>query len=99
MNFLYSRWIQSILTIILIYVNIVQAESQISEAQVFEWWDNGIIDSDEAREMLDLLEEENMQEACLLAEVYALESCATTKNKDTHNTDKKAISKKKVASY
>lgn len=98
MNFLYSRWIQSILTIILINVNIVQAESQISEALVFEWWDNGIIDSDEAREMLDLLEEENMQEACLLAEVYALESCATTKNKDTHNTDKKAISKKKVAS-
>ena len=49
----------------------------LTEAQVFEWWDNGIIDSDEAREILDLLEEGNEQEACMLAEVYALESCAS----------------------
>jgi len=49
----------------------------LNEAQVFEWWDDGIIDSDEAREILDLLEEDNIQEACILAEVYALESCAS----------------------
>ena len=46
----------------------------LDEAQVFEWWDSGIIDGDEAREMLDLLEEGNTPEACMLAEVYALES-------------------------
>ena len=49
----------------------------LNEAQVFEWWDDGIIDSDEAREILDLLEEGNTQEACILAEVYALENCTT----------------------
>lgn len=49
----------------------------LTEAQVFEWWDDGIIDGDEAREILDLLEEGNEHEACMLAEVYALESCAS----------------------
>lgn len=49
--------------------------SSLNEAQVFEWWDDGIIDSDEAHEILDLLEEGYTQEACILAEVYALESC------------------------
>ena len=53
------------------------AQPALSEAQVFEWWDNGIIDGDEAREILDLLEEGNEQEACLLAEVYALNICQT----------------------
>ena len=59
------------------------AETALSEAQVFEWWDNGIIDAEEAREILDLLEEGNTPEACILAEVYALESCtvAETSNK------------------
>ncbi|MBR4559075.1 MAG: hypothetical protein IKO21_05855, partial [Fibrobacter sp.] len=50
-------------------------EEGLSEAQVFEWWDNGIIDGEEAQEILDKLEEGNMQEACILAEVYALEKC------------------------
>ncbi|MCF0216348.1 MAG: hypothetical protein HUK21_07740 [Fibrobacteraceae bacterium] len=49
--------------------------ASISEAQVFEWWDNGIIVPDEAEELLQLLEEGDMEEACLRAEVYALESC------------------------
>ena len=89
MNNLYCRWIQSILAIVAINLSVAQADSQINEAQVFEWWDNGIIDGDEAREMLDLLEEDNVQEACLLAEVYALESCTSPQNK---------ISKKKPAS-
>ena len=51
-------------------------ESPFDEALVFEWWDNGIVDADEAREILDLLEEGNVQEACILAEVYALEKCS-----------------------
>ena len=52
-------------------------DTELTEARVFEWWDDGIIDGDEAREILDLLEEGNLQEACMLAEVYALESCAS----------------------
>ena len=46
------------------------------EAQVFEWWDDGIITPDEADEIFSRLEEENYEEACLLAEVYAQEPCA-----------------------
>ncbi len=49
--------------------------AHLSEAKVFEWWDDGIVDGNEAREILGLLEEGNVEEACLLAEVYALESC------------------------
>ena len=63
------------------------ADATLSEAQVFEWWDNGIIDADEAREILDLLEEGNTQEACILAEVYALESCTVI------DTGKKTVPK------
>ncbi|WP_405333351.1 hypothetical protein [Fibrobacter sp.] len=54
----------------------VAASQSLDEAKVFEWWDSGVIDGDEAREILDLIEEGNLQEACMLAEVYALESCA-----------------------
>lgn len=46
-----------------------------SNAQVFEWWDDGIITSEEADEIFTRLEEENYNEACLLAEVYAQEPC------------------------
>lgn len=73
-------------------------DTELTEAQVFEWWDDGIIDGDEAREILDLLEEGNEQEACMLAEVYALESCASeevpkskkAKRKETKTRPKKA---------
>ena len=72
------------------------AETALSEAQVFEWWDNGIIDADEAREILELLEEGNTQEACILAEVYALESCTVidTGKKTVPKTAKKAKNKR-----
>lgn len=76
-------------------------ETELTEAQVFEWWDDGIIDGDEAREILDLLEEGNEQEACMLAEVYALESCASgdtapakTKKKEAKRKDAKTRPKK-----
>lgn len=49
--------------------------SPLDEAKVFDWWDNGIISAEEATEILDLLEEGNQEEACLLAQVYAQESC------------------------
>ena len=71
-------------------------DTELTEARVFEWWDDGIIDGDEAREILDLLEEGNLQEACMLAEVYALESCASgdsapakTKKKEAKTRQKK----------
>ena len=66
----------------------------LDEAQVFEWWDSGIIDGDEAREILDLLEEGNTPEACMLAEVYAQEGCATEKQLEKQH--RKASAKKNV---
>ena len=51
------------------------AASPLNEAKVFDWWDNGIVTAEEATEILDLLEEGNQEEACLLAQVYAQESC------------------------
>lgn len=60
----------------------VAASQSLDEAKVFEWWDSGIIDGDEAREILDLIEEGNLQEACMLAEVYALEGCVTESSRE-----------------
>lgn len=50
----------------------------LSESKVFDWWDNGIITAEEATEILDLLEEGNQKEACLLAQTYAQEPCDET---------------------
>lgn len=66
-----------ILTIAMAYAT-PNSENYIDEALVFGWWDDGIIDANEAREILDLLQEGNFREACLLAEIYALESCPET---------------------
>ena len=54
------------------------AQPPIDEAQVFEWWDDGIITPEEANEIFLRLEEGNYDEACLLAEVYAQEPCNWT---------------------
>ena len=72
-------------------------EPELTEAQVFEWWDDGIIDGDEAREILDLLEEGNEQEACMLAEVYALESCASNDSAPAKKTKTKRKETKSLA--
>lgn len=65
-----------LLTVIsLLFLSAHPLAASISEPQVFEWWDSGIISGEEAEEMLILLDEGNTQEACLLAEVYAQESC------------------------
>ena len=61
----------------------------VTEAQVFDWWDAGVITPEQAQEFLDLLEEGNAEEACLLAEVYAQESC-----EENQAPRKKATSKK-----
>lgn len=72
----------------------VAASQSLDEAKVFEWWDSGVIDGDEAREILDLIEEGNTPEACMLAEVYALEGCATeNRRKKPH---RKASAPKKL---
>ena len=57
------------------------AQATFDEAQVFEWWDDGIITPEEADEIFSRLEEGNYDEACLLAEVYAQEPCALPKAK------------------
>ena len=50
----------------------------LGESKVFDWWDNGIITAEEATEILNLLEEGNQEEACLLAQTYAQEPCDET---------------------
>lgn len=49
--------------------------TSVTESDVFEWWDDGIISQDEAEDILALLEEGNEEEACALAEIYAQEPC------------------------
>ena len=70
-------------------------DTKLTEARVFEWWDDGIVDGDEAREILDLLEEGNLQEACMLAEVYALESCASGDTAPAKTKKKEAKARQK----
>lgn len=54
------------------------ASAAVTEAEVFDWWDAGIITPEQADEILTLLDEGNTEEACLLAEVYAQEPCVET---------------------
>ena len=49
--------------------------TEFTEAKVFEWWDDGFIAPEEANEILALMDEGNMHEACILAEIYAGEPC------------------------
>ena len=65
----------------LVWPTVAMSQS-LDEAKVFEWWDSGVIDGDEAREILNLIEEGNLQEACMLAEVYALEGCVTESRRE-----------------
>lgn len=51
--------------------------ADVTEAQVFEWWDDGTIAAEEANEMLSLIDEGKIQEVCALAEIYANEPCGT----------------------
>ena len=62
-------------------------------AQVFEWWDDGLITPEQADEIFTRLEEENYNEACLLAEVYAQEPCVTTAASTTKSTRQKRKNK------
>jgi len=68
-----------------------QPQAPFDEARVFEWWDDGIITAEEADEIFSRLEEENYDEACLLAEVYAQEPCATPSKKQARHRTKKKL--------
>lgn len=57
----------------------------VTEADVFDWWDGGIITPEQAEEMLTLLDEGNESEACLLAQVYAQEECESEMEADNGN--------------
>ena len=50
-------------------------ETALNENIVLEWWDTGNSTADEAEEILELLQNDNQEEACVLAEIYALETC------------------------
>ena len=80
-----------LLTFALTFFTVIHAQAPFDEAQVFEWWDDGIITPEEAEEIFSRLEEENYDEACLLAEVYAQEPCpkpAQPKAKPSQNAQK-----------
>ena len=62
-------------------------------AQIFEWWDDGIITPEQADEIFSRIEEGNYNEACLLAEVYAQESCTFSNKTVEKKTRKKRKSK------
>lgn len=64
------------------------AQPPFDAAQVFEWWDDGLITAEQADEIFSRLEEDNYDEACLLAEVYAQEPCQIKKEKRPHNKRK-----------
>lgn len=61
--------------ILLLTQSLFASIQTLTESQVFEWWDDGIVSAEEAQEMLNLLQEDNAHEACVLAEIYALENC------------------------
>ena len=66
------------------------AGQDLNEARVFEWWDSGIITAEEATEILDLLEEDNQEEACLLAQVYAQETCSDAPDRKAPDGERSA---------
>lgn len=68
---------------------ITPMDDALSEAKVFEWWDDGLIDGNEASEMLDLLEQGNLEEACLMAEVLVQESCPAKEKSESRPAKQK----------
>lgn len=77
-------------TLIALLLAFTAPRAAVTEAQVFDWWDAGIITPEQAQEFLDLLEEGNTEEACLLAEVYAQEHCEEAKRKSAPAKEKKS---------
>lgn len=77
----------------------LMAWAEITESQVFEWWDDGIITAEEADEMLSLLEEGNEAEACVLAEVYAQEVCGENSQFKMQNSKLDADERRQKKAY
>lgn len=72
--------------------------TSVTESDIFEWWDDGIISQDEAEDILLLLEEGNDEEACALAEIYAQEPCQSANTADTQPSQKNSPKKGRGAS-
>lgn len=89
-TFLQTSFISIIFTFFILIAskNALAINTTVTEADVFEWWDNGIITEGEAEDILVLVEEGNEEEACALAEIYAQEQCQET-IKDSTTTLKK----------
>lgn len=69
------------------------AGQQLGESQIFEWWDDGLITAEQANEILSQLDFGNIEEACIMAQVYAQETCEietqTTVKKRSKGKNKK----------
>lgn len=86
-----SRYVFLLSTILLAFpiqaVTDRGATRPIQESQIFDWWDDGLITAEEANELLDLIQDENFEEACLLSQALALETCDDVRRqKDVHKT-------------
>lgn len=55
------------------------SDQSIDQAKIFDWWDDGLVTAEEASELLDMIQDGNFEEACLLSQALALETCAEKK--------------------
>ncbi|SHK74316.1 hypothetical protein SAMN05720468_10649 [Fibrobacter sp. UWEL] len=71
---------KKILLVTLMFTTWATADhTPLQESQIFDWWDDGLITAEEAGELLDLIQDGNFEEACLLSQALALESCEEEK--------------------
>lgn len=74
--------------------------AELTEAEVFGWWDDETIAAEEANEILSLIDEGDMSQACALAEIYASHPCKTTEDsKATESPHKSAKGNRKKSQY
>ena len=66
----------------------------ISESEIFELWDEGLILPEEASEIILLLEDGNEEEAEMLARVYGIETTGMARVSENTSTQKKSGKKK-----
>ena len=60
------------------------SDQSIDQAKIFDWWDDGLVTAEEASELLDMIQDGNFEEACLLSQALALETCAEKKTAKSH---------------
>lgn len=69
------------------------ARAEISVEQVYWWWDDGLIEYNEATDLLELLEHDDEEGACIYAEALGLERCSLKRGE---NSARKRVAAKKV---